>query len=1200
MGSSTPRPPAGYQAFYSPHDPAQGCHGGSAIFISSSIPFNVLPLNSPLEMIAGQLHLQKTYTFSSIYLPPNTPVVREDFTALLRLLPPPFLLLGDFNGRHHLWGDTVTNSRGVMLAAAFADLDLCLFNSGEATHYHGANGSFSVLDLSVCSPDVYLDFSWRVTEDLCGSDHYPIVLKTPEVMPSARVPRWRMDRADWTTFRLLAQVDHCLEDFGGIDEAVAYFTALIRWSAEHSIPQTSGTVHRRPVPWWSEECRQAVVERRRAFGRYKRHKTDFYRAAYKQARARARRTLKEARRASFRSFLSSLTCQTPMSKVWKRVRRISGKYTPTPPPVLNINGTVVAEGVAVANTIGESFAHVSRRASRSPAVQRELASQERHALDFSSFGVETYNVPFTLLDVLTALSTCNDTSPGPDGIPYAMLRHLPDDSLSFLLNIYNAMWRNGFIPPSWKASTIIPIPKPGKDPANPLHYRPIALTSCLIKVFEKMVNVRLVWFLEKHTHLSPVQYGFRRARSTTDALVQLESTICRAFAQKRHVVSVFFDLEKAYDTTWRYGILHVLHSIGLRGHLPLFLQSFLRDRTFRVRVGTALSRIFVQEEGVPQGSVLSVTLFGLAINGIAYNLPPDIHCSLYVDDLSISYASPRLDVAERHIQLALNRVTRWADSHGFHFSPAKTLTMHFSRVRGAFREPDLYLYGNRLPVVEQTRFLGVIFDSRLTWVPHLKDLKAACSKRLSLLRVLSSLSWGADRTILLRLYQSLVQSKLDYGCEVYSSATLARLKTLDSIHHAGVRLATGAFRTCPIPSLLVDAGMLPLDLHRQSIICRLWFRAHANPGCPTHTILSDTSLDNLYSASQRCLKPLGFRVRTLIQELSLPQPSIAVPELLSVPPWEFSEVHCCRSLSVPKASLPDSAIKSMFLAHSFEHEGSIPVFTDGSKSDAGVGYGAVFTDFTRCGTLPAFSSIFTAELSAIILALRTIYPLQVGRYVIFSDSRAALSSVENRFSFHPLVLQIFIWLLLCRRRGHTISLCWVPAHVSVEGNERADEIAKAAARRPVPPCSVPYRDLFPSITAAAQSVWQARWEEIRATAKMGEIAARVVRPWPLLRMRERRHETVLTRLRTGHTHLTHSYLMSRGAQPYCDDCLVPLTVRHLLVECPSLRDLREQYLPRCRGDDGTFRLSLILGEMCLTPGHEVLKFVEEAGLLHKL
>ncbi len=155
-------------------------------------------------------------------------------------------------------------------------------------------------------------------------------------------------------------------------------------------------------------------------------------------------------------------------------------------------------------------------------------------------------------------------------------------------------------------------------------------------------------------------------------------------------------------------------------------------------------------------------------------------------------------------------------------------------------------------------------------------------------------------------------------CEVYPSATPARLKMLGSIHHAGVRLATGAFRTCPIPSLLVDAGLLPQDLHRQSIVCRLWFRAHGNPGCPTHATVLDNSLDNLYFASPRCPQPLGFRVITLIREWSLHQPPIAAPELPIVPPWELEAIQSRKTLRVPKASLPDSAMKSMFLAHSFE------------------------------------------------------------------------------------------------------------------------------------------------------------------------------------------------------------------------------------------------------------------------------------------
>ena len=99
--------------------------------------------------------------------------------------------------------------------------------------------------------------------------------------------------------------------------------------------------------------------------------------------------------------------------------------------------------------------------------------------------------------------------------------------------------------------------------------------------------------------------GFRAGRSTNDDLVRLETFICDAFVKNEHVVAVFFYLEKAYDTTWRYGIMKDIHKLGLRGRLPTFIESFLADRTMQVRVGSILSDLYDQEQGVPKGGVLS-------------------------------------------------------------------------------------------------------------------------------------------------------------------------------------------------------------------------------------------------------------------------------------------------------------------------------------------------------------------------------------------------------------------------------------------------------------------------------------------------------------------------------------------------------------------------------------------------------------------
>ena len=178
-----------------------------------------------------------------------------------------------------------------------------------------------------------------------------------------------------------------------------------------------------------------------------------------------------------------------------------------------------------------------------------------------------------------------------------MLKHLPESSLQTLLGIFNHIWTTGDFPEDWRLATLIPIPKPGKDYAEPTNYRPIALTSCLCKTLERMINKRLIWYLESNNLLSRYQSGFRAGRSTNDNLVKLETFIRDAFVKKEHVVAVFFDLEKAYDTTWRYGIMKDIHKLGLRGRLPTFIESFLADRAMQLRVGSTLSDLYDHEQG---------------------------------------------------------------------------------------------------------------------------------------------------------------------------------------------------------------------------------------------------------------------------------------------------------------------------------------------------------------------------------------------------------------------------------------------------------------------------------------------------------------------------------------------------------------------------------------------------------------------------
>merc|ERR1712002_946204 len=279
---------------------------------------------------------------------------------------------------------------------------------------------------------------------------------------------------------------------------------------------------------------------------------------------------------------------------------------------------------------------------------------------------------------------------------------------------------------------------------------------------KKLVNKRLMWFLENGNLLSNLQCGFRKNRSTINHLLRLETFIREAFIRGEHMVAVFFDLEKAFDTTWKYGILRDLHKMGLRGYLPQFIEKFLSNRSFQVKVGSCLSDPQSQEDGVPQGSVLSPLLFEIKMDSIVSELSNGIDGSLFVDDFSILYKSKgSIDAIER--QLQLNKLELWANRNGFKFSTNKTVAVHFCKKRKCTRQPDLILCKERLPVREEAKFLGVIFDSKLSFLPHLKDLKKRCQVSLNALKILSNPEWGGDVETLLHLYRSIVRSKLDYA-----------------------------------------------------------------------------------------------------------------------------------------------------------------------------------------------------------------------------------------------------------------------------------------------------------------------------------------------------------------------------------------------------------------------------------------------------
>ena len=743
-GDKTLRPPSRYKIYQSNKRRDDNHERGVALLVNNRIHSERIPLalGNNVEAVAARVWLGKYYTICSLYLSPSLQVQKTELTDLIAQLPEPFLLLGDMNARHSLWGEPTCNARGNLFAELLIEEDIALLNDVHKTHYNSQNNVSTLIDLSISSVGACLDFSASVVECRHGSDHHPVKIGKTEI-PDIAEPslRFKTEKADWPKFTQLTNGYEQQTPTTDINEKVTDLTRFILAAAEAAIPISYGRRNGKiPLPWWNDSCKEVHAARKRARRAVHRNPTQANKIALRRLNALCRRTYKEAKKDSWIRFVSSINVKTSLTEIWKKIRKLSGKFSAHPTPLLvDEDGNLVDDSNKTSNIFAEAFSRVSSGDNYTTQFQRHQLIKERQPLNFSESARSraTYNENFTMKELENALASVGETSPGLDGIAYSMIKNSHRSLRAQILQTFNEIFQKGVFPDAWRIAAIIPIPKPNKDHSTPLNFRPISLTSCLCKLLEKMVNSRLMWFLERNECLKDIQAGFRKGRSTTDCIVQITNDMQQTILNKKHTIAVFFDLQKAYDTTWRRGILNRLFNYGLRGNLPIFIQNFLSDRRVKVKIGSALSEAKDVEQGVPQGSVLSCTLFAIAIDGVLDVIPSGVKAALYVDDLTI-YAMGTAECAKRKINTAIRKLEKWCQVTGFQFSASKTVSMHVCRARGCGKHVGgLELNGSAIRCKETHTYLGVLFDNSLRFHKHIERLKDECQRGLSLMKHLS-------------------------------------------------------------------------------------------------------------------------------------------------------------------------------------------------------------------------------------------------------------------------------------------------------------------------------------------------------------------------------------------------------------------------------------------------------------------------------
>lgn len=359
-----------------------------------------------------------------------------------------------------------------------------------------------------------------------------------------------------------------------------------------------------------------------------------------------------------------------------------------------------------------------------------------------------------------------------------------------LTHCINKCLIEGVFPEVLKLSRVVPIYKKGERNC-PSSYRPISLTPVLSKVLESVIYYQVCDYLEGYNILSPTQFGFRKGKSTVQAIDSLIKKVLSAYENKQHAMATFCDLSKAFDCVEHHSLLDKLVYYRLiDSKVGNIFDSFLNNRKQIVCIGRERSKIAEIKCGVPQGSVLGPLLFILMIN----DLPSYInnsHSILYADDTTFFNASSELDTLENITKETLSQVSIWFRANGFHLNESKTQQSLFS-----LRD---------LPIehLSSVKFLGVIIDSKLSWEPHIKYVSVKLSRVVYLLRNLKN---HVPLNYVRSAYFAFFQSVITYGLLLWGNSR--HIQNILILQKKVIRIITGSEKLAHCKPLFIDLKVL--------------------------------------------------------------------------------------------------------------------------------------------------------------------------------------------------------------------------------------------------------------------------------------------------------------------------------------------------------------------------------------------------------
>lgn len=1173
--------------------------GGVMVATKTYLAATIVPLQLGVdeeEVIAVTVTWnRKQITFFSAYRPPLAIMDQRRWSQIFSKGCALSFVGGDFNCHHSLWGCEQNDGPGYNLLEVMDNLRFALLNDGTSSTRIMLGNRRSVVDITMASPGLAHFCSWAVDSNHYGSDHFPIVVTIRGAglrhgAPPGETkrgtlgpPSIRPQEGNWPEYsRLVRQMvsdgqDDVAVVLRGAGEAVFGVTPRGGDPAVKRVPKHAD--------WWDDKCRQAAQELQLAWRIFRADRSSEKYELVKENVTKLKECLTLAKFASWQSYCEGLRPDTPITEVWKTIKMYKAtsladacSFTGEPEWLGNFLRRFTPQSV---NNIGVVVEDCE------PASELDK--------------------PITMSELESVSRDLKDTAPGIDGIPYSLLRNLPQEGKVMVTNYFNEILRTGDVPDDWKKTVLVPVLKPKKDPSVAESYRPISKLVTTRKLFGRILVRRLERWLEQKKVIPKNQFAFRRGRGTQDAVAYAHLLIEKALGEKCTAVVCKLDIEGAYDAVNLDILTAKLIEKGASRRFALLIQQLFCRRLTWAKFGKFIAGPRETSQGLSQGDVISPLLFNFYVSDILRINYPGVEFIQYADDILIISCGAEMEEAASNLNMALNDMCSKLHDLGLQVSAQKTEMAIFTKKvapDGGWHVP-VSIWNRQVTLAPTLMFLGVVFDSKLRWKAHLKYIEDRVEKRINMIRSLCGTWWGAANWPLLCLYRALVRPILDYGGTVFGNAASTNCIKLEKLQYRCLRIVLGAMPSSPTDALLVEAAEMPLGLRRNMLAERAFVKLALVPDHPLSTLVGQLVRVD-HPICKQTWTPLIIKAGDKLTEYVPPMRELP---LVFLPPEGVDNVYNVVFSTVfdDTRRYPEMAVPKFFRRIVAERwPGAEYIFTDGSKSSDGVG--AAVVNVTRAWAaeykLHELFTSYSAELFALEKALTHVLTIVPGEVCIFTDSKSALEAIKNvdpRNIQNYIVLAIIDKLEACRQAGFQIKLIWVPAHVGIVGNEVADQKAKHAAvdgmlmdsRPPIP-------DILRFIKREKLEAWQSDWTNRQLPTTLWNIQKQIpIQPWFQKSKLTREVVATIVRLRLGHTSSPASlFRIGLRATDTCEFCSGVGDAAHIIFSCIEGVEAR-QYLLRSldeAGLDPPYNFERVLGSLSPRVYSAVALFLRGLGI----